>query len=425
MGMDEREIKALQIAATTKIIQKGADTWIVPSQTLKGRYAVTGTAEARECTCPDFELRQQACKHILALQLVLFRETSTETKPDGSTVTTVTEGQALKVTYGQPSWSRYNKAQINEKDLFVRLLRDLVADVQTPEQKGAGNRRMALSDAIFAATFKVYSGFSGRRFMSDLRSACADGFTGRAISYNALFKAMQQTELTPILHELVETTAAPLAGVETQFAVDSTGIGTECFYNHFASKWGKAVETRDFLKLHALVGTRTNVIAACEITDRNTHDTLEFKPLVERAAQRFAIKEVSADKAYSSVSNLEFVESIGATPYIPFKSNATADSKSKGRRTTKTWARLFHFFQMNKEEFLAHYHRRSASECTFSMLKRVIGDTLRSKHPVAQRNEALLMCVAHNIRCLIHEAFEAGFVPMLEQAACPRIAAAS
>jgi len=40
------------------------------------------------------------------------------------------------------------------------------------------------------------------------------------------------------------------------------------------------------------------------------------------------------------------------------------------------------------------------------MVKRVIGDTLRSKTLVAQVNEALLMIICHNIRCLIHEMYE-------------------
>lgn len=55
--------------------------------------------------------------------------------------------------------------------------------------------------------------------------------------------------------------------------------------------------------------------------------------------------------------------------------------------------------------------RPGAREGTFSMVKRVIGDTLRSKTLVAQVNEALLMIVCHNIRCLIHEMFELGIHP--------------
>jgi transposase len=113
------------------------------------------------------------------------------------------------------------------------------------------------------------------------------------------------------------------------------------------------------------------------------------------------------------VSNLDLTERIGATPYIPFKSNAKAVSRSKKRKPSPTWARLYHYFQLNREEFLEHYHRRSNVETVFSMMKRCIGDTLRSRTRVAQINEALLMVLCHNIRVLIHEMHELGISPAL------------
>ncbi len=36
------------------------------------------------------------------------------------------------------------------------------------------------------------------------------------------------------------------------------------------------------------------------------------------------------------------------------------------------------------------------------MIKRVFGDAVRSKAPVAQVNEVLLKVLCHNVRCLIH-----------------------
>lgn len=416
--MDERQQRGLMIAATTRIEQR-AGAWVVPSQAGNGRYAVTIKGSEQFCSCPDFELRNQPCKHIFAVQYVLFRETKTETAPDGTVTTTTTETSAVKVTYGQPSWPAYNAAQCSEKDHFLRLLRDLVATVETPEQKGSGNRRVALSDAIFAATLKVYSGFSGRRFMCDLRAARDNGFTDRAISYNALFDAMQLQEITPILHDMIAATSTPLAALETQFAIDSTGIGIDAFYNHYSAKYGKDRTRKDFLKLHASVGTRTNVIASVQITGHEGADTTQFKPLLTDTARNFNVEEMSADKAYSTYDNLELAESLGVKPFVPFKHNATAVARTKGRQTPKTWTKLYHFFQLHREEFLEHYHRRSNSETTFSMLKRVIGDTLRSKTPIAQTNECLLMVVCHNIRCLIHEAYELGITPMLEEFTCP------
>lgn len=42
-----------------------------------------------------------------------------------------------------------------------------------------------------------------------------------------------------------------------------------------------------------------------------------------------------------------------------------------------------------RDEFLAHYHKRSNVESTFSMIKRKFGDFLRSKTDTAMVNEAL------------------------------------
>jgi len=415
--LDERQQRGLVIAATSKITKRGNETWIVPSQSLNGKYAVTVTAEGKECTCPDFELRQQPCKHIYAVQYVLFREQVTETKPDGTVTTTTTEAASVRVTYAQ-NWPAYNAAQTTEKDHFCRLMRDLVANIPTPAQKGAGRRFIPMPDMIFSAAFKVYSGFSARRFMSDMREAARNGFVSHTPCYNSIFNAMALEAMTPILHDLIKISSKPLAAIETQFAVDSTGIGTQQFYRHYSAKYGHDQMNRDNIKVHVMVGTKTNVIAAATVTKRDAHDAPEFKPLVEAVSRDFDVQEVSADKAYSSYANLELVESKGATPYIPFKNYAVGHTKNT------TWNRLFHFFSLNREEFLPHYHRRSNVEATFSMLKRCIGDTLRSKTRVAQINEALLMVICHNIRCLIHEMYELGIEPTFEKL-CPAIPAAT
>src|SRR5206468_2878025 len=103
------------------------------------------------------------------------------------------------------------------------------------------------------------------------------------------------------LYDLVTASAAPLGAVESTFAVDSTGFGTTQYYRHFTAKYGgMEIESHDWLKLHAIVGTKTNVIAAASITDRNAHDSPQFAPLMQVAAQRFDIQTVTADKAYGS-----------------------------------------------------------------------------------------------------------------------------
>jgi hypothetical protein len=65
-----------------------------------------------------------------------------------------------------------------------------------------------------------------------------------------------------------------------------------------------------------------------------------------------------------------------------------------------------------REEFLAHYHKRSNVESTFSMIKRKFGDSLRSKTETAQVNETLAKVLCHNLVVLIHEMYELGVDPV-------------
>jgi transposase len=211
---------------------------------------------------------------------------------------------------------------------------------------------------------------------------------------------IEDETVEPVIHRLIAASAAPLAAVETQFAIDSTGFGTQCFYRHYSAKYGHDQYSRNYVKLHGIVGTKTNVVAAATITDRDRHDTNEFRPLIAEAAKTFTIAEVSADKAYISRANLAAVAAVGAEAFIPFRQGLKDDPKSP------LWSKLFHLYSYRLDEFLPHYHRRSNVESTFSMMKRVFTETLRSKGPIAQANELLLMVVAHNIRTLVHSIFE-------------------
>jgi transposase len=166
------------------------------------------------------------------------------------------------------------------------------------------------------------------------------------------------------------------------------------------------MERRDYLKLHIMVGTKTNVITAAAVTDRNTNDSPMLPALLNETATYFTVNEVSADKGYSSKNNLATITGFGAKPFVAFKSTAI------GQTTSRIWNKAFHFFLMNQEEFQARYHRRSNVESTFSAMKRKLGDTLRSKTPVAQRNELLLKVLCHNLICLIHEIHESGAIAL-------------
>ena len=70
------------------------------------------------------------------------------------------------------------------------------------------------------------------------------------------------------------------------------------------------------------------------------------------------------------------------TPFIAFKCNTTAAQGG-------LFAKMFHHYSLNRDDFLKHYHKRSNVESTFSMIKAKFGDHLRSKTDTAMVNEAL------------------------------------
>jgi hypothetical protein len=139
---------------------------------------------------------------------------------------------------------------------------------------------------------------------------------------------------------------------------------------------------KDWVKAHAICGTKTNVVTAVVIEGRDANDCPLLKPMVEKTAENFTVKEVSADKGYLSKENLALVEKFGAEAFIPFKVNS-------GPNGDGIWDRLYHYYSFNRETFLAHHHQRSNAESTFSMVKAKFRDHVRSKTDTAMKNEVL------------------------------------
>ena len=73
-----------------------------------------------------------------------------------------------------------------------------------------------------------------------------------------------------------------------------------------------------------MTGVKSNIITSVKITSEFDNDSPELKVLVNETAKNFEMEEISCDKAYLGKDNLELIESKGAMPYIPFKSNSQA-----------------------------------------------------------------------------------------------------
>jgi transposase len=159
-----------------------------------------------------------------------------------------------------------------------------------------------------------------------------------------------------------------------------------------------------WIKAHLICGVKTNIVTHITVGEKNQADCPQLAELVIKTVENFKIREVSADKAYLSADNLELIDRLGATPYIPFKANSVLGN-------TPIWDKMFHYFSLHRDEFLPHYHKRSNVESVFSAVKRKFGDAVRSRTDTSMKNEVLAKIVCHNLCCCIQEWYELGIDP--------------
>jgi transposase len=398
--MDAREQRGLIIAATCKLKQSTDGTWVVPSQSNTSQlYHVN--MQTKKCTCPDHAENGFTCKHYYAASYTFKRDYL----PDGTMIETKQITITQKTTYKQ-DWRAYNLAQTTEKHRFQELLADLCRGIkETYVPGGRGRAPHSNKDSIYAMALKVYGTVSGRRSQCDLKDAHEDGYLTKAISGQKISELMDKETFTPILKELIGYSARPLRGVETTFAIDSSGFSASKFERFFDHKHGTTRFKHAWIKLHICSDVKTNIITAVRILDKDAADCPQFVPLVRETKRHFSISEVSADKAYASLENFEEVAACGGQAYIAFKSNHTGAVGGQ-------FEKAFHYFQFKNEEYMKHYHLRSNVESTFSAIKRKFGDSVRSRTENAMVNEVLCKILCHNICCLIQEQCELGIEPI-------------
>jgi transposase len=392
MNNGPRFARGVVLAQSGTVRQLRADVWSVGSQSHKGSYLVDLGSEQPGCTCPDFEDHGNAqgfrCKHIVAagiaaklIEVPVIEETTTRT------------------TYTQ-DWPAYEQAQQHEREHFVTLLRDLCSGIEQPAYT-FGRPRLSLADTVFACVLRSYVGLSSRRAASDTRAAQSDGLIDSMVSPRSVLRYLDDESLTELLRTLIRQSAAPLAGVEDRFAVDSSGFATTTYARWFDHKWGKDRKQQQWLKAHICVGVSTHIITDVIVTDNSGADAPQLPELVTNTAKRFTMAEVSGDKAYLSHRNFDAIESVGAVPFVPFKVGTTGEGPA-------LWRKMWGLFVYKNDDFRKHYHARSNVETTFSMIKRKHGASLRAKHLTAQRNELLCKLLCHNLCVLVASMYELG-----------------
>jgi transposase len=310
--------------------------------------------------------------------------------------------QLVKKSYPQ-DWIAYNQAQTQEKILFMELLHELCSQIPKQKRKGRGRPPSDMRDMVFSCCLKIYLDSSSRRSRSDIKMAEELGYLDHTPHFNTVLEYLRKPELKIILTKLIQFSAKPLKELEENFAMDASGFSTVSTFS-----WNKCkrshVDRRKFKKAHVMCGVKTNIITHIEVSDGSVHDTKMFNSLLRNTTENFDVREIYADKGYSSEKNLNFASKQGVIPFIPFIRSVKSVSDEK----MLIWRVMFKYFKDHKEEFMRHYHRRSNVETVFAMMKRKFGCFVRAKSSIGRENEVLCKALCHNICVLIQETFELG-----------------
>jgi hypothetical protein len=177
-------------------------------------------------------------------------------------------------------------------------------------------------------------------------------------------------------------------------AIDATGVGTfqltgawlefkhgkkekkvKCKNEKIEKEKKKSIH--NWVKLHGLIDTSTNLFLSADVTIGTTGDSPHLEPLVQSTAKDFKIAA------------------------IMFKSNNTGN-----KRGSMIWSKCFQFYKKHPKKYLQIYHRRSKIEAVFGSYKKRFGDTVLTKTLQGQKTEVMLKVLLHNLACLTRLYYE-------------------
>ena len=187
--------------------------------------------------------------------------------------------------------------------------------------------------------------------MGDLEEAKDAGKISRVPHFNSVLNFFDSENAEAILTDFIAKSAAPLVAVESDFAVDSSGFAGARYVQWVDEKWGTPKRKVEWVKVHAMIGVKTNVVTAAKVLEKNTADSPQFGGLVKTTAEQFTIREVSGDKAYHGRKNFAAVEAAGGQFFPAFRKDATGGVGG-------SYGKAFHLFSANAEEYGRHYHKR-------------------------------------------------------------------
>ncbi len=160
--------------------------------------------------------------------------------------------------------------------------------------------------------------------------------------------------------------------------IDASGFSSTAASPHYEKRCGKK---RPYLKGSIAVDLGSLEIQAMKARRSHAHDSRDFWPI----AKKCEFKVVVADKAYDDESIHRRVHRSGADAIIPVRGRERKRVNGRHRK------RLADSFDEKT------YHQRSKVETVFSVVKRKLGEDVRSRSTNMQKKELKVKLWAYNV----------------------------
>ncbi|HEY4699894.1 MAG TPA: transposase [Nitrososphaerales archaeon] len=147
------------------------------------------------------------------------------------------------------------------------------------------------------------------------------------------------------------------------------------------------MRARRFIKLTIGVELKTQIVTSIKVRRGPANDNRDFTSVVRKAHAVKPIKVGIGDKGYDAEKNHELLrDELHAQSIIPARQQHVPVWRTKGRYRK----------QMKRSYSKKKYHQRSKDETIFSVIKRTMGDEVRSVKTRAQNNEMRLKIISYN-----------------------------
>jgi hypothetical protein len=288
---------------------------------------------------------------------------------------------------GKRIWKIYTQRLINRGKVITLLIEPTILEPKLPKEvnKNKVGRKFQFSSALISAAFAVKCTLRlGYRQLQGLMEDLYGKRIKKIPNFRTIWWRIDRMKRYSVEFDL--NSSEPVIG-----AIDATGLRPINDGEYRATRYGKM---REWIKLHALIDTKTKQILNIKVTKGDVHDSVKFKAVIRPLASK--ISEIFADKGYDSVKIFDYCEKNRIFPGIPVKLNATNTIRSDTRKTMIEdqlgWScrrgstRLNRFLTDAKKEEnqkkwkrKVGYGKRSTIEAIFSQYKLVLGENLFSR----------------------------------------------